>query len=649
MEIIETEIQCSFFSGNSNWFGLLSGKLSEIDFSDLDLDQTEANIQSQIFETDGVVFPVVDTGVLVTRGFRLMKVEDFVAGIHAKNIFKRIFQKYSIKIQGELLNDPHYNTLIIMKNSRSQDQLNANACFVQKINTTARPVELDFYKITFDNDTTFPYFDGENNNFDLTNSKFIAPEKMRVDIEVALEASIVDASYNNRIYLYINGVFTFVDIGLSVGGLYNTGEAGDIEIHTIKRSIVLEKNDQLEIYSQWQQSVGSTQNDILRGTLKITPTYLFKVHGNSIVPNWSQQEFVSNIISIFNVITAYDVVSKTLTLNLFEKVNMKEPIDISDHVSRVEVDYSEFISSYGKRNLFSYQEVDFDDLRLYNISNFFKYSQGVVNCANDFLEDSVDVLESDFSNPVSYLNGVFDMSMERLNLIELEEGDTVDITSVTSNLTNARFNISNNIFLLSDLVRISECTNPKYNGDWMINTLAAGYVQLSGDGFNGGMTFDTNATGKITKLNFKYSSSDDVYLLIHIPLYTVSNFSGHSNIRIENTDNAEVSTAFFNLLNTGRIINSNFKQSLSFGEITSPYFYQRTMLQTYWSMFERILNDPVKLRTDNYLPWKVHNNIDFLRPLMIKTLETTNLYYLNLERGYKASHLLCETELIKLP
>jgi hypothetical protein len=103
------------------------------------------------------------------------------------------------------------------------------------------------------------------------------------------------------------------------------------------------------------------------------------------------------------------------------------------------------------------------------------------------------------------------------------------------------------------------------------------------------------------------------------------------------------------LLNTGKTINEEYKQGMSFGQVNDPLFYQRTILQDYWSTFGRILNDPVKENVIALLPWVIHNKIDFLRPIQIKTLETTNLYYCNLERGYQNSYTDVELELIKLP
>jgi len=643
IERITNIIYLAFFSGNNNWFGLLSGPLTDVDFSDLDVDQTLSNLIVYDSASTGIVFPVVDTGTLVTRGYRHMKIEDFVAAIYVKTVFKRIFQYHSIKIQGDLLNDVTFNSITTIRNGKSQEQIDANSSYVEKSTTTARPGENVQYKMTFQNDTVYPYYDGANNPFDLVNSRYTAPVKMSVEIEAAFVPSVVDASYNNRIYIYINGAYPgFVDIGLNAGGLYNSSTAGDISPFVLKRVIDIEAGDTVELYAEWQQSTGATQNDVLSGWAKITPKFIYKAFGNSVVPNWTQQEYVSNILRLFNVITYYNPVTKTLTFNLFDKIKSKPPIDLSDHISTVDVDYIDFISNYGKRNLLSYKQVDFDELRDYNIQNFFAYGQGVINADNDFLPDSEDIIESDFSHPQSYINPVFDMSMERLNLISLETGDSTEITSVVTS-TWARFNIADDKFLDGDLIRISDCTNPTYNGDWVIETVATGYVELYG------LPFDTDATGTITKLEHKYNESDDVYLLWHVPFIQVSNFSGFSNIRWENSNRTEVSLGYFNLLQTGRQINEDFKQSLSFGAIESPLFYQRTLVQTYWQVFDRIVNDPVKLFSLANIPYSLYLTIDFLRPITIKSLETSNQYYLNRMTGYEGSEIDCTLELIKLP
>lgn len=639
--------ECSFLGGNSNWFGLLSGPLSDIDFSDLDVEQTYANIIGSASSTEGLTWPIVDNGVLVSRGYSQIVLEDFVPGLYVHTVIKRIFQKHSIKIQGDLLKDPNYYRMTTHQNVKSQSDIDAGSTFAQNTGGTSRPTELVPVKVFFDDQSNFPYFDGSNDFFKADSTYGPVPYQMKIRIQVSLLPAIIDSSYNNRIYLYINGAFTFVDVGLDsgAGGLYNSSVAGNISPTTLDRTFILDAGDTLEVYSEWQQSSGSTVNDLLPGgTVKITPLYIYNVFGNALVPKWTQQEYVSNIFRILNVITAYEPISKTLTLNLLDKLPTKEPIDISEYIQDIEVDYQEFISNYGKRNLLSYNEVTFDDLRNYNVRNFFKYGQGVIESNNEFLKDSEDIVESDFSNPLGYINSVFGgMSMERLDIVRLEQSDQMDFTGVTDNAGAAVFAVPENKYLPGDLIRISDSTNPYYNGDWVVDSRGAGTLSLFG------VAFDSNATGSMAKLTHVYNESDDVYLLFNIPDYSIPDMSSSLGfffgIALVNSH----AVGYFNLLNTGRQINTDFKQSLSFGEIQSEFFYQRTLVDTYWNVFSRMVNDPAMIKGNGYLPWVVHDRIDFLRPIRIKTLETDNLYYLNRETGYKASYTPCELELIKLP
>jgi hypothetical protein len=603
--------------------------------------------------TSGVVFSLVDNGGLVTRGCRQVKVEDYVAGIYVHTVFKKIFQHHSIKIQGDLFDEPLYWKLITQRNGKSQAQIDAATSYVEA-GPVSRPVELTEYTADFINDSNYPFYDGSLNPFDITTNSWTAPFKTKIHIEMSFVPQIVDASYNQRIYIYINGVYTFMDIGLDVGGLYNSATPGDQETFTLDRTFVVEQGDVLTWKTQWQQSIGSTQNDVLSGWVKITPTYIYKVFGDSIVPAWTQGEYVSNVFKIFNVLPHYNSFTKTLTLNVFDKLRDKEAIDLSPFIAQTEIDYIDFISNYGKRNLLSYQQVDFDELRDYNIQNFFPYGSGVVTADNGFLKDEETLIESDFSNPQSYFNPVFDMSMERLNLITLETGENTDLTAVNDSSGVAQFVIEKDLFQVGDLVRI-ESTNTFYNKDWVVDDVTPESAPGAGDGyitFYGGpglakLAYDTDATGTVTKLNHKYNESDDVYLLVQIPFYLVTKFSIFSTIKLESFDRTEMSLAYFNLLQQGKTINTDYKQSLSFGEIDHPLFYQRTIVETYWQLVQRIFNDPVKLLNQAYIPNKLFIAIDFLRPFKVNTAETFNLYYMNRISGYEGNN--CQVELIKLP
>lgn len=627
-------ISLSFFSGNSNWFGMVSGSLQDMDMSAYDIEQTEANVISSWANTEGITFPLLDNGGLLTRSYPQVKIEDLVGGFYVHTVFKKIFQDSQIKLTGELFEEPLYNKLITIKNSKSQEEITAKSSNVLK--NSVQVIAHAFNTVVlWQDESTYPYFDGSDNYFTLPN-QYVPDVRLIVSVELNLIVHTTGNDPNVRLSMIVNNA------GISNAASMTKGEADENFACSLRCRVPLEAGDILEA-AVFQTNDNTDALSIISGTLKITPTFIYKTFATAALPNWTKQQYVSAIFQLFNVITSYEPKTKTLTCNLFDKLKEKEPIDISSYVTVDEVDFESFISNYGRNSTFSYQELDFDELKEYNIANFFRYGQGVIEVDNEFLSENEPIVESDFSNPFSYINPVFDMSMERTNLIELEESEQVTFDDVADDGSgNAAFHISNEVFIVGDLARIKNSTNSAYNGDWVVLGIPTGHIILYG------VPFDTAASGEVSKLQHTYASSDDVFLFVNIPTYAKEKFS-EAEILLEADAQPEWGLAYFSLLNTNRQINDEYTQSLSFGEIADPLFYQRTIVETYWSLVSRVLNDPVKLICTAYLPGNVYRSIDFLRPVTIKTLETTNRYYLNLMSGYQNSYTPTRLELIKLP
>jgi hypothetical protein len=193
------------------------------------------------------------------------------------------------------------------------------------------------------------------------------------------------------------------------------------------------------------------------------------------------------------------------------------------------------------------------------------------------------------------------------------------------------------------LVRIFSEDLNDYNGDYVIESVTSSVVVVRGLGFT------STTTGTLTKLVHSVTSDENVYWMVNIPRRLASDILENAVCYLDQTPFEDWTLAFFNLLRIGRVIESEYKQGLSFGEVDSPLSFQKTLIDKYWQQFSRILNDPVKLLTTGNLPWNVYNSVDFLRPISIRTLETSNLYYVNKMVGYKDSSVGCEVELIKLP
>ena len=634
VERITDVYECSFFAGNNNWFGMISGHLTELDFSQYDVEQTEENIIASWGQSEGIVFPFLDNGGLVTRSYPELKIEDFVGAFYIKTIFNRIFVEAGIKIQGELLEDWHFNNAICIKSSKDQEEINARSAYVQK---TPNQVIADntLTKVTYDDDSTFPFHDGSSDLWDLTNNQYVADVKMNVRIESTISLHTTGIAGTWAVSIYINGVLLRSKIVFIFDDTVITNSFSYI--------IQLNAGDVMEIKAI-QNNVDDDAATLLSGTLRITPIYIYKTFGSAAVPNWTSQQFVSNVLRIFNVLPSYNAGTATLTLNLFEKLKAKSPLDLSEYVSDTEVDYQEFVSDYAQKSKLGYNEVDFDDLKAYNKGKIFKYGQGVIDVNNGFLEDEDEILKSDFSNPVDYVNAVFDCSVGKTNLIELENGEEVTFDDVADNGAGlAAFHISSEIFKVGDLVRIYDASNSGYNGDYIVDDIPTGHVVFNS------IPFDTASTGKIVKLLYNYSSDENIFLFINIPNYEVSKFAGNQMFFDDGTEITSTALAYFNMISTGRQVNADFIYSMSFGRVDDTLAYQVPIIETHFRLFSNVLNDPVKLISTALLPYDVYNRIDFLRPITIKTLETSNMYYLNRVSGYKESYLPCTLELIKLP
>lgn len=646
VERVTKFIECSFFSGNYNWIRLLSGLLSDIDLSDLQTELNETEIVNSWDNTEGIIYPLIDTGALITRSFPSLMVEDFSGCIFVKTLLHRVFQASSIKLQGDLFNDPIYNNLLLSRSTIGPEDINSLSSYVKMDNDmviSTPAMSTSNTKVEFDNDFDSPFFDGASNAFDITLFRYTAPVKEKIILETTLihELPVIGFLLTDpRISIRKNGVEFFNKPLNRLAGIKTDG---------FRNIVDLEIGDYVEVFVQVINNLPGSINFTVyaNSTFRVTPTFIYRTTGQSLVPPWTKAKFVTNLLSLFCCITDYEPVSKILTIDFFEGIKSKPPIDLSDNISDIQVDYQEFISNFGKRSILKYQESDLDSVKQYNLSNFLSYGEGQIDVNNDFIEDSKDILETDFKAPISYINETFTASLERTQFVEIEDNGEEEFTGVSDNGGSAQFDgLDDSLYTVGELVRVTDSTNSAYNGDYNVRNVGSGlgWIILNGLGFV------TSATGKITKQIHRIGSDDGVYLFINTQynLNNVSNYSRLSDFFLHENQYSNVAYAFFNLINIGQPINEMYKQGLSFGNIESPLSYQRSLVDTYWGVVSRVLNDPAKIQGIGHVPRLTFNRITPLRPIRIKTEQTNNLYYLNRMSGYKDSYLPCEIDLIKL-
>jgi len=637
-EYDDNEITASFFSGNYNWVSLLSGSITDLDWDEYDTDLTESNIVAGFSATSGITFPLVDIGGLASRSTPNLKEQDFTGALYVKTIFEKIMFRNGIKFTGELLSDWVYNNAIILKNTRNDEVLEANKINAGKTSNQTVVNAAAYATIAFTDISNFPYYAGTSSPYSTITSEFSANFDMIVKVEVNLNISM-NTQLNTQTYRINKTGSTFREYV----NTYGPG-ANPPTTYAFSTTLRLSAGDTLKIDVKSTDAIGTNTGVQSGSTFKVTPLFVFKVYGSQLVPAWTQKDFILSVINALNIVPDWNAETQTVTFNLFDKIKTKTPVDLSQYIdpSSVRNDFVEFIANFGKNNYLKYTSNDDEDLRAYGVNQFVKYGNGVIEVDNDFVQAEQTIIESGFTTPVSYLNNAFQASMERVKLLELEEVDNANITSVTDSAGVAHFNIDNDLFESGDIVRIKNSSQPAYNGDWFVDVINTGYLALRG------MSFMGTATAEVSKINFRYSTNDGVYLLINLPDKSVSDFSGLSSIELGEANSYNTyAYAYFNLLNTGKNINA-YTQGLSFGEVDNALSYQSTLVDSYFRNVSEVLNDPTKIKANFYLPKSVYKSLTPLTPVYLQMENITSLFYLNRQRSYKDSATPCEFELIKL-
>jgi hypothetical protein len=635
--VLYPRITASFFSGNNNWFARLTGNVSDLDFSKYDEELNFANVTGSWPRTEGIKYDLLDGGLLQLRKAYSYTLPDFVPGIFMKEIFIKCFSSCGLKLDGELLNEFLFNSTLIELSDPGDTEIKNRSAYIGKEVAQVAPVFAGL--LDFDTDSPKPLQIGSSGNFDLGTSRYTADVPMIVQLEISFE--------NNSISE--DGFAQFVRVFLSKNGAGSAYPGTDLIAQNkaftfVFSTLYLDVGDYLEMYflKSPASSIAQTLNHV---KLKITPIFLYYTFVNSSLPKWTKQKFVSNVIKLFNVIPSYNKNNSTVTFNLFDKIKSKEPIDLSDYIESTEVDFIDFISDYSQVNVMSYNSPGIDEVDDFNSNHDDSYNSGLINVDNYYIEHKKNILQSEFTSPYSYLNNIFDLQFEKLTLNDVIEILPIDISLVNENSGQAFVEVGNDSgYEIGDLVRIVDSTVPSYNGDWVVES----YSGTNNIGIYG-MPYAGNASLKITKLIIKRSSDDSVYLLIDTGPLTMNQFTSKSQFVIGlhgslSTTTESPSVAFFNMPDIGRDISNIFRSGLSFDRTSD----QISLIDQYFKLFEGMLNDPVKTRHIAHIPFNVFHQINFLRPIRITTLETSNLYYLNRLTGYKASEKPCNVELVKL-
>jgi len=643
-------IQCTFFSGNTNWISKITSKLSDLDFSEFDVDYT----LDTIIDTwnngadNGIVFPLVDKGNFADRlanvwvkndvDYSFFSQNDFQPFVFIKDVMKKIFAFHDLKIEGELFSDALYNDLVITTtNSKTAERIKERTTYAGKTSTQTISSG-SFTKITFV-DNVDPYSDGSKNLWDNSTSRYTADVRELVLFEFLFRFNISSDTQQYDVNVNVNGSTVFTN------NFY-------WDNHVASSGAILNPGDYLEI----EVKPHSSSTNVLAGSyFKITPQKFYTAYYSDYVPEWSSIQLISNVFRIFNVIPCYDPYTKTVTCNLMKDLKYKTPIDISDYIDysspENRFDYIEFVSDYGKVTSLKYSESSEQSVKDYNSANVTKFGNGFISIDNDYINATQDLFTLDFCASKNYVNNISQISLLKLNKVSETLSESKDINSVTDDSGDAKFNFTSpppSPLAIGDVVRITDA-DLNYQGTGVISFQSVGEFKLEGVTYRGPIT-----SASFQVVTYDESTQSDVIIAIHKKSISVSDISPYSDITIiggnpRNTFTiSTVSYAYFSRNNQPSLNINKLKYGLSFGPLNDDTFYQLDLLDQYYTDVENILNDPIKAYYILNIPERVFVNTSVLYPLKVVNKEIAGLFYFNRITGYKSSDKPCIFELIKI-
>lgn len=643
-------IDCSFVSGNLTFFGSITGNVNEVDLSEYNVAVNRDAIKTSWNRTYGVVFPMVDRGQLTNRKEAFMRIyafkesflhNDFQPFIYVKDVVRKALQKAGLKIAGDLVNDPTYNSLITTNNSGVYNQNKFKEVNVlvgkdspQTINSTT------FTLITFQDDFSGQFYNSTKKAWDTSSSRWTIPFQSRLKLEYTFSTS--NASKLINFQLRRNGidVLDFFLRGTQIK--FATDDDKNILMTAVA-------GDYFELWAKVDPSTPGTMDlntKTFQGTVEDT-TYLF---AQSLVPSSDTRTFIKDIFRLFNVVCSFDEYSKTINTRFFKNIITAPEQDLSEYIQEdpehriVQSENGfELVSGYFQNNLITYKASDVQEVVNYNNANKIPYAgvSKVIN--NKFLQKKGGIFDVNFTAPWSQNYSIYGLQLLKLNFVEYNYiADTLQeiITSVTDDSGIAKFHFSGSGQL--------EVKGNTYKGD-STGTIDDDVV-ITDKKDSDAQIIAINIPDVSLPISFRFTQGvvgdDNTSQLKRLHDFTVPSYNGdYENIGTSGDTITRAAVATFAPFKDSTPV-KNIKQGLSFGAITGRSAL--TLGDVYYNSFFSVLNDPVKFMPNMVLPENVYINFDFLRPVRLKTKDFNLLFFCQKIQGYDSGKTPCVMELVKL-
>ena len=435
-------IELRFYGGNSEWFDLikkrdisgtyinksLGSNQKSYSLRDLDNKFEAASIVSSWSNTDGVYYyPTYNGGNTLPDGN--FTIDDFQLGIFQHTIFKKIFDSVGIKLKGSLFNDPLYFNTIISNQTKLSDYSEVNnSKYFRTVSGEQIAKSPTYQPVNFQTNDQDSQWDGSTFTSNADANSF----NVQIDY-TAIRGDFYTGSYGDlelKCEYTINGIQQ-TDITRTLSIRYQSSPINDFfgfwfhpeafVFPNIKQSDTFyfsisntgsstPPNDGFWAINQGLQTPNGIVNSKLDYQIlgAITP---FDI--TTTVPEINQADFVKDVMFRHGVISQYDSITRTLTLNKFQDIE-KNKLKTVDYTSKLDVskppiyDFTKVLSKFKKTTKITYKEDD-TDLETAIFRHTWKRGLGdaIIELDNDNLSGESTLYESVFAPTYQNNAGTF--------------------------------------------------------------------------------------------------------------------------------------------------------------------------------------------------------------------------------------------------
>lgn len=622
-----------FIAGNANWINRITGSIKDLDLSQYNIQFTAPNVDARKTATDGIIFPVIDWAYnykKLTNAFLIRPINgvsqdiysDVYPCFHSHTIFEKIFGELNISIEGNLLDDPIYNALVL---TPAEVISTAYTSAISGPNGQVESMSVDrpgfsdqdissLTKVIFDSGTA--KFNNTLDRLEMTNAY----------TAIVTYSAEFKLNETGRIYLYVNGV--------SVDSVPFTN------VLSVERSYTLSgiSGDYIELYLE-----SSTAADIGKAnvtmTFQNTTTTEATIYSSDIIPDIKQIDFVKYIVNRFTCLLEFDDISQTLTFTKLDSLSIADAEDLSDKV----IDYEIIPSSgYGSKNY----------LRTTESEELVNYKANNLAFGDAVIESDGEEEESIFMTPLrpseTFTNANLDWLITNIPLILLEDSGIGFEVTPSNSAGNAVFTLTDPTLLpINHENYVFRIAGDLYDGFFVIEDHVTGTGLITP---YGNVPFTGTDIHIIypQKIVFNKAGSRELIVVREADVNDFNSGStiyGNSNIKLVDLNGTypklTAAWAYFAKPTIGTDID-NHKINLNYGPVINVSSF--SFGQFYHQGINKVVTSPM-VNVNMLFTQSAYQNLSLSRFIYLKTMDFEGYFLILNIDGYKNPYTPVKLEL----